>query len=177
MYIALDKRKSSKIVLAITVILFVAGYLIPGDLEIPVEGASKQDWHADTFWYEPWGKSGVHKGIDIFAAKGARLNSASHGLVVYSGEMELGGNVVLILGAGWKLHYYAHLDSKIVDLFDIVSSGQVIGAVGDSGNASGKQPHLHYSIITLIPFIWRIDTSTQGWKKIFYLDPGTELQA
>ena len=144
-------------------------------MEIPVESASKQDWNTDTFWYEPWGKSGVHKGIDIFAAKGAKLNSATHGLVVYRGEISLGGKVILILGPGWKLHYYAHLDSSVVDLFDIVSSGETIGTVGDSGNAKGKQPHLHYSIMTLVPYIWRIDSTTQGWKKMFYLDPGKLL--
>jgi hypothetical protein len=35
----------------------------------------------------------------------------------------------------------------------------------------GKPAHLHYSVVSLIPLPWRMDTSTQGWKKIFFLDP------
>ena len=48
---------------------------------------------------------------------------------------------------------------------------KIIGKVGSSGNAAGKSPHLHYSIITPIPYFWRIDTSKQCWKKMFYLNP------
>lgn len=40
-----------------------------------------------------------------------------------------------------------------------------------TGNAKGKPPHLHYSIITLFPYLWRVDRSEQGWKKMFYLNP------
>ena len=54
--------------LALTLLL-LGGYLIPESPAIPVKGASSKDWNSQTFWYEPWGPSGVHKGIDIFAAK------------------------------------------------------------------------------------------------------------
>jgi ABC-type polysaccharide/polyol phosphate export permease len=30
---------------------------------------------------------------------------------------------------------------------------------------------LHYSIVTIFPYVWRIDSDRQGWKKMFYLNP------
>jgi murein DD-endopeptidase MepM/ murein hydrolase activator NlpD len=76
---------------------------------MPVEGATKSDYNKDTFWFYPWGKSVTHKGVDIFAKEGTNVKSSTWGIVLYSGKIEVGGNVVLILGPKWRLHYYAHL--------------------------------------------------------------------
>ncbi|XPF94955.1 M23 family metallopeptidase [Colwellia sp. RE-S-Sl-9] len=169
------KQVKKKVLIAIVAFVFLFILLIPEQLIIPVAGANKLDWHKDTFWYEPWGKSGVHKGIDIFADKGASLLSASHGIVLYTGNLSLGGKVIIILAPKWRIHYYAHLDSIIAKPMQLVNSGEAIGSVGDTGNAKGKPPHLHYSIITLLPYLWKIDGSNQGWKKAFYLDPNDLL--
>ncbi len=52
------------------ILIVILGFLFPENRIIPVKGASKQSWQRDSFWFEPWGVSGVHKGIDIFADKG-----------------------------------------------------------------------------------------------------------
>lgn len=161
--------------LLIVPLVCLTGLLLPQQAVIPVQGATQRDWNAQSFWYEPWGKSGVHKGIDIFARKGTPLLAATAGVVVFQGEIALGGKVVAVLGPKWRLHYYAHLDAANVNFGTLVSNGQVIGAVGDSGNAAGKPPHLHYAVLTLLPYLWRWDGATQGWKKMFYLDPGRIL--
>lgn len=83
----------------------------------------------------------------------------------------MGGNVVLILGPKWRLHYYAHLQAIKTFALTWAGKGEIIGTVGTTGNAVVKQPHLHYSIITLIPYFLRVDRGRQGWKKIFYLNP------
>ncbi len=75
----------------------------------------------------------------------------------------------------WKIHYYAHLESTNVSIGEFVSTSQTIGAVGNSGNAKGKPPHLHYSVVTLLPYFLRWDNSTQGWKKMFFLNPSEML--
>ena len=38
--------------------------------------------------------------------------------------------------------------------------GSPLGTVGDSGNARGKPPHLHYAILSLLPYPWRADGSS-----------------
>lgn len=165
-------RLSKKSIILITLIgIFIIVLVLPGSYMIPVIGATPDDWNQNTFWYEPWGKSGVHKGIDIFAEKSTQVISPTAGIVVYTGEIELGGKVILTLGAGWHLHYFAHLNEINIHTGDFLAQGEAIASVGDSGNAMGKQPHLHYSLVTIFPHLWKIDNSTQGWKKMFYLNP------
>ena len=166
------KHISLKRKLLYTLILIIAiGFCIPQKFTMPVEGATNNSYNPKTFWYYPWGKSVTHKGVDIFAKEGTNVRPATAGLVLYTGELDRGGNVVLILGPKWRFHYYAHLKEIKTKSFRFVSSKKVICTVGSSGNAKGKEPHLHYSIITLFPYIWRIDTDRQGWKKMFYLNP------
>jgi murein DD-endopeptidase MepM/ murein hydrolase activator NlpD len=166
-----------KIILGLAVIILAIGFAFPESTVIPVQGATSQDWNHRSFWFEPWGKSGVHKGIDIFANNGTPLCATTDGIVMFQGRLSLGGNVIAVLGPKWRIHYYAHLSSINVSFGTAVAKGEVIGAVGDTGNAAGKPPHLHYAVITLIPYPWRWDNSTQGWKKMFFLDPGRILTA
>ena len=165
---ALSRKK--KIGLFILTIVIV-GLILPQKLSMPVEGATKSSYNKKSFWYYPWGKSVTHKGIDIFAKKGTSVFSATSGLVIFCGQINMGGNVVLVLGPKWRLHYYAHLQTIKTTPFSWVSRNKIIGKVGTSGNAVGKAPHLHYSILTSIPYFWRIDSDRQGWKKMFYLNP------
>jgi murein DD-endopeptidase MepM/ murein hydrolase activator NlpD len=160
----------------IILLLFLVILFLPEFAQIPVQSGSAKDWNAQSFWYEPWGKSGVHKGIDIFGKKGTPILSTTYGVVVFKGELPLGGKVVLALGPKWRLHYYAHLESDAVFIGKPLFIGTKIGALGDSGNAKGKPAHLHYSVVTLLPYAWRMDSSTQGWKKMFFLDPSKIIQ-
>lgn len=160
-----------KRIFIVVIAIFIIGFLIPQNLKMPVSGATKSDYHPESFWYYPWGKSVTHKGVDVFARKGTRINAATSGLVLYSGKIPIGGKIVLVLGPKWRLHYYAHLDKINTRPLAVVTNKSNIGTVGATGNAAGKPPHLHYSIITPIPYVWRIDSDRQGWKKMFYLNP------
>lgn len=158
-------------VLKFLAVILALGLLIPERGMIPVKNATAKDWNKLSFWFEPWGKSGVHKGIDIFAKLGTSVISSTSGLVIYSGNIEMGGNIVAVLGPKWRIYYYAHLDSVNIKTLAWTSSGSIIGTVGDSGNAAGKPPHLHYSIMSLVPYPWKFSTQTQGWKKMFFMNP------
>ena len=54
---------------------------------------------------------------------------------------------------------------------DSYNHNTLIGTVGNTGNAINTPAHLHYAIVTIIPYPWRIDGSKQGWRKMFYLNP------
>lgn len=162
---------TKKIVWIPVLVIFVAGLCIPQRFYNPVARADKRSYHPQSFWYYPWGRSGTHKGVDIFAPAGTVVRSSTGGIVIFAGIIGVGGNVILVLGPKWRLHYYAHLKSINTNVLSWTSIGERIGTVGATGNAQGKSPHLHYAIITLIPYIWRADRDRQGWKKMFYLNP------
>jgi murein DD-endopeptidase MepM/ murein hydrolase activator NlpD len=138
---------------------------------MPVKGAGRSSYNQQSFWAHPWGKSVTHKGVDIFAKEGTEVVAATGGWVVYTGIIERGGNVVILLGPGWRFHYYAHLREIKAKRFSLVKRNKLIGLVGTTGNAKGKAPHLHYTIKSMLPLPWRKDNSIQGWKKMFYLNP------
>ena len=158
-------------------LLLIGGFFSPQEMIIPVKGASTQDWDIKSFWAYPWGSSITHKGIDIFKERGTDVISATHGVVVYTHKGGKGGKSVMILGPKWRFHYYAHLDSYDAVTFQPVRRGTVIGTVGDTGNAVGKPPHLHYAITSPFPYFWLFDSkSVHGWKKMFHLNPDTWLR-
>jgi murein DD-endopeptidase MepM/ murein hydrolase activator NlpD len=118
---------------------------LPSALPVPVEGVVPSDL-VDT-----WGaaRSGgrTHEGIDIFAPRNTQVLSATHGIVVHRGWNLLGGRVISVFGPGGYSHYYAHLeDWDLPETGDWVEQGQVLGYVGNSGNAEGTPTHLHYGI-------------------------------
>ncbi|MEX0273791.1 MAG: M23 family metallopeptidase [Flavobacteriaceae bacterium] len=161
----------------VPLIIIAIGFLMPQKMVVPVEGATTKDWASDSFWAYPWGSSITHKGIDIFADRGKLVLSATHGIVVYVHEGGKGGRSAMVLGPKWRFHYYAHMDRVDTFPFQPVGPGTPLGLVGDTGNAKGKPPHLHYAITTPFPYFGLWDKeAVQGWKKIFYLDPDQWLR-
>ncbi len=118
---------------------------IPTTLPMPVAGLDRRDIR-DT-WNAPRGARRRHEGIDIFARKGTPVISTTEGIVLNIEETRVGGKVVWVLGPGGQHHYYAHLDG----FGDIVRgqrvpTGALLGYVGNTGNAAGTPPHLHYGL-------------------------------
>lgn len=120
----------------------------PGSLPVPVEGVRPRAL-SDT-WGAPRGEGRRHRGIDIFARRGTPILAPVDGLVLDVGHDRLGGNVVKILGSGAQVHYFAHLERfGPLEERGWIARGEVVGYVGDSGNAKGTPPHLHYGIYEL----------------------------
>lgn len=113
---------------------------------VPVAGVPRRSI-ADT-WGAPRAGGRRHEGTDIFAARGTPVRSATRGIVLRIGETGIGGRQAWVLGPGNERHYYAHLDEWVDGLHvgQVLQPGEPLGSVGDSGNARGTPPHLHYGI-------------------------------
>jgi len=161
----------------VPLLILILGFLLPQRMIIPVENADLNSWDKKSFWAYPWGSSITHKGIDIFAERGTPVIAATNGLVVYTHDGGKGGKSVMILGPKWRFHYYAHLDKIATFSLKPLKRGTRIGTVGDTGNAKGKSPHLHYAMTTPFPYfnLWDAN-AVHGWKKIFYLNPDIWLR-
>ena len=85
-----------------------------------------------------------HKGVDIVAEKGSMVSASSMGSILYVGFDKKYGNSVLISHKNNFYTFYGHLDSIFVKRLDFVSENDVIGLVGETGEATG--PHLHFKI-------------------------------
>lgn len=118
---------------------------LEGPLLVPVQGI-RSSTLADT-WGASRSQGRTHEGMDIFARCGHPVVSATEGIVMGVGENNLGGLTVRVLGPGGSMHYYAHLSRYgPVRAGDHVMPGDLIGHVGNTGNASNTPCHLHYGI-------------------------------
>lgn len=105
----------------------------------------------------------LHKGNDLLAPRMTEVYAVADGTVIYVGINNLSGrNVKLEHVEGWE-SYYLHLNNDNPDTDDgqapwtltvapgvevgkQVEAGQLIGWVGDSGNAEGTTPHTHFEL-------------------------------
>lgn len=99
-------------------------------------------------WYSKLRKNGEevwwHKGIDLIANIGTPIYSIGDGVVIEVGEFfRYGRTTVVDHGAG-ILSFYLHQSDFLVNKGERVTTGQLIGKTGDTGNVTG--PHLHFGI-------------------------------
>jgi len=95
---------------------------------------------------QEFGKRGatMNNGINIAAATGTPVRAAAAGEVVYCGEIQGLGNVVIIDHGREYMTIYSHLQSFQVEKSRRVTSGETIATVGNSGRVT--VPQLHFEI-------------------------------
>jgi hypothetical protein len=116
------------------------------DHKFPVRGG--HDYGGDMARFGAGRPGHRHQGHDVFAACGTPLVAARGGVVRWHSSHARAGNYVVIDGAGTDVDYvYMHLQQPaLVGRGERVVTGQRIGAVGDTGAASGC--HLHFELWT-----------------------------
>ncbi|MEP6912506.1 MAG: M23 family metallopeptidase [bacterium] len=119
-------------------------------LIIPVTGV-KPEQLQDTFT-DARSEGRSHDAIDIMAPDGTPVVAASDGEIVRLFQSDRGGTTIYQLSPDKKLvFYYAHLQRYADGLVagKYARQGEVIGYVGDTGNAGAGNYHLHFSIAVL----------------------------
>lgn len=118
----------------------------PTAMAVPVQDVAARD--IDSSFGAPRSGDRTHDGIDIFAARVTPVLSTTRGVVLSVREYGIGGKQIWVIGPARERHYYAHLDAWAEGLKerDVLEPGQVLGYVGDTGNARNTPPHLHYGV-------------------------------
>ena len=121
-----------------------AARLPPRDMILPVSGVISSGFSANRF-HPILSIFRAHKGVDVSAPAGTRINAPAAGRVSYVGWRFGYGLTVEIEHSGDVTTRFAHCRSATVHVGDRVASGQEIATVGSSGLATG--PHVHFEVI------------------------------
>ena len=95
---------------------------------------------------EHWGVAGAVGATDLFAPRGTAIYAVFDGTVTSVRNDPIGGRNLMLVNDSGLMAYYAHCETITVRQGDDLRSGQLLGTVGDSGNAAGKGTHLHIGI-------------------------------
>ena len=85
-----------------------------------------------------------HTGLDIATSTGTPVSAAASGTVTFSGWKGSYGNMIVITHENGVQTYYGHCSKLYASTGQTISQGQVIAAVGSTGNSTG--PHLHLEV-------------------------------
>lgn len=119
-------------------------------LAVPVQGVRPEQLRDSYSAARSGGR--VHRAIDIMAARGTPVIAAEDGTLLQPRTRGMGGISVYQLSRdGRRLLYYAHLDRYADGVREgaAVRKGEVIGYVGDTGNAGAGNFHLHFAVTHL----------------------------
>lgn len=146
-----EPRRDAEYILRLQPELLRGGRYTVTIQSLPVMSFPVQDHGMNHIWsFFGDGRDGgrrVHEGVDVFAPRGTPVLSSVHGTVRNVGTRDRGGLVVSITDeARGLVLYYAHLQEQLTQRGARVGPGDVIGTVGNTGNAVTTPPHLHFGI-------------------------------
>jgi len=99
-----------------------------------------------------------HRGTDFAGEIGAPVYAAATGRVVFTGELKVRGNTVIIDHGAGVFTAYHHLSAIDVQEGELVTAGRQIGAIGSTGLVTG--PHLHWEVV-----VRGVEVDGEAWLK------------
>ncbi len=90
------------------------------------------------------GRRAWHSGFDFAGKRGAEIIAVAAGVVTWSGNRSGYGLMVEVTHGGGYATRYAHNESNLVKVGDVVRKGQLIARMGSSGRSTG--PHVHFEV-------------------------------
>jgi murein DD-endopeptidase MepM/ murein hydrolase activator NlpD len=121
-----------------------------GTLLLPVQGVNAEQL-TDSF-LDPRETYRRHRAIDIMAPWGTPVIASDDGVIRRMTESDRGGlGIYQVDSQSRRCYYYGHLARYAFGLEEgsIVARGDLLGFVGDTGNASENAPHLHFAAYEL----------------------------
>jgi murein DD-endopeptidase MepM/ murein hydrolase activator NlpD len=122
-----------------------------GSIMFPMDPLPKCSLSKTSFG-QPRSGGRTHEGIDLMASLGQKIYAVDNGVLW---KQSIDGPTALLSGNAWYLkltdgtyYFYAHLSSfaEGLKVGDTVTIGQVIGYVGDTGDAGPGNYHLHFEV-------------------------------
>jgi murein DD-endopeptidase MepM/ murein hydrolase activator NlpD len=114
----------------------------PGMFVVPIDGAVVSGFGVrSVFNGEP---RAAHGGADFASPTGTPVAAPGDGIVVLAAELYFTGSTIVLAHGGGVYSLLAHLSRRDVTTGEAVTRGQVVGAVGATGRATG--PHLHWTV-------------------------------
>lgn len=108
----------------------------------------ERPFHFRDTWGAPRSGGRRHKGTDVFSYYGAPVYAFNGGRISRMNNSGLGGISLYISGDDGALYYYTHLSGYApgIHVGKYVEAGEHVAYNGDSGNARGGSPHVHFQI-------------------------------
>ena len=136
------------------------------DRFLRLSGSQKRAGFADHRIYNYNGKEidrAVHLGMDLASTSNAQVQAANSGRVIFTGDVGIFGNTIIIDHGFGVSSLYAHLNEILVQKEDIVNTGKTIAYTGETGLAGGD--HLHFSMIVHNVFVNPVEWWDRSWIK------------
>ncbi len=148
----------------------------------PHKGADSNFWNS---WGAPRSGGRRHKGVDIMGQRGDEIVAVADGVVTAMDESRMSGYFIRIQHDGFST-VMMHLNNDTygtddgqggrwtafyptLRVGDHVTAGQVVGYIGDSGNAEGTSPHTHFEVkidgVSINPYRYLV----AAWRRHFRL--------
>jgi murein DD-endopeptidase MepM/ murein hydrolase activator NlpD len=130
-----------------------------GPFTIPSQGVRTSPFGARRS-YQGGPLVGYHGGVDIAAPEGTPVFAPADGVVMMAEELRVRGRVVILDHGAGVFTLYFHLSQMMVSPGQVVSRGELLGLIGNTGLSTG--PHLHWEVrigeVIVDPDEWLVRT-------------------